>query len=117
MFARMIKLNAILMLRRVRSTRLEAWERAPCMWPMLRDAPLRVAPQHEVLVKLPESAVHAPAREASRGMAFDAGGPAFWGDPREEVFSSPKTHEFHEAHEESAPMPMASGSEAIPHES
>jgi hypothetical protein len=50
-------------------------------------------------------------------MPFDEDGPAFQGDPREEAFFSPETHEIHEAHEESAPIPMASGFEAIPHES
>ena len=61
-------LAVILMLRRVRSTCLEAWERAPRLCPMLRDASLRDAPQHEVGVELQVTAVHAPARERSRGV-------------------------------------------------
>src|SRR5476651_148394 len=82
---------------------------------------LRDAPQHEAGVHLLATAVHAPAREASRALARNslrcrrAG--VLYQSSRGGVLSSPETHEFHEAHEESAPMPMASGSEVIPHES
>jgi hypothetical protein len=47
-------------------------------------------------------------------MAFDAGGVAFSGDPREDwIFSAGTTQECPESPEEWPRMPMASGSEAI----
>src|SRR5476651_1314750 len=71
-------------------------------------------------VHLPATAVHAPARERSRGLARNGlrcrWASAIWQSSRGLDIFFRANHEAHEPHEESAWMPMASGSEAIPPE-
>jgi hypothetical protein len=82
---------------------------------------LRDAPQHEGGMELPETAVHSLAREELARSREEwpsmQAGQRFGAILARRSFSPREVHEIHESHEESAPMPMASGSEAIPHES
>ena len=70
-------------------------------------------------VELSATAVHAPARESREPReewASIQAGQRFPAILARTCILFRRAHEPHEAHEESAPVPMASASEAIPHE-